>query len=40
LALGEVVVAVGLAVDDVDGPREDDVEGRIALGLLEQDVTR
>jgi hypothetical protein len=34
------VVAVGLAVDDVDCPRQDDVEGRIALALLELDVTR
>ena len=40
LALGEVMVAIGLAVDDVDCPREDDVERRIALGLLEDDFAR
>jgi hypothetical protein len=40
LALGEIVIAVGLAVDDVDGPRQDDVERRIALALLEQDLPR
>ena len=40
LALSEVVIAVGLAVDDVDGPREDDEEGRIALALLEEDLAR
>jgi hypothetical protein len=33
------MIAVGLAVDDVDGPREDDVERRIALSLLEEDLS-
>ena len=40
MALGEVVVAIGLAVDDVDGPRQDDEEGRIALALLEDHLSR
>jgi hypothetical protein len=40
LALGEVAIAVGLAVDDVDRSREDDVEGRVALALLECDLAR
>jgi hypothetical protein len=30
------VIAIGLAVDDVDRSREDDEEGRIALSLLER----
>ena len=38
LTLSEVVIAVGLAVDDVDRSREDDEERRIALSLLEEDL--
>jgi hypothetical protein len=30
------MIAVGLAVDDVDGSGEDDVERRVALSLLER----
>jgi hypothetical protein len=32
------VIAVGLAVDDVDGAREDGEERRVALSLVEDDV--
>ena len=40
LALREVAIAVGLAVDDVDGSREHDVQGRIALTLGEDHLAR
>ena len=40
LALGEVVIAVRLAVDDVDRPGQDHEEGRIPLALLEEDLPR
>ena len=34
------MIAIGLAIDDVDGTRQDDEERRIALSLLEQDLPR
>jgi hypothetical protein len=34
------VIAVGLAVHDVDRSREHDEKGRLALALLEQDLPR
>src|SRR5215210_2557874 len=40
LALREVAIALGLAVDDVDCSREDDVQRSIALTLLEDDFAR
>jgi hypothetical protein len=40
LALREVAIALGLAIDDVDGSREHDVQGRIALTLFEDDFAR
>ena len=40
LALREVAIAVGLAIDDVDGSREHDVHGRVALTLFEDDFAR